>query len=276
MQRAIGQPGDGMPAGGEHAAFRALAIREAGTLLSLARRIAPEGVDPQDLVQDTLERAWRAGGAAERSNPPAWLRTVLHNRANDLQRRAQRVRFEVLGDHEPADLAALSLDDPDGVLLRAEQHDELRSALSRLPLGERMAVALHDGEGWSATDVAAIAGCSLAAAHKRIQRGRLSLVRALDRPATELRPPVPGACVESRRACLAYLDDALEPEVRARVDEHLRQCTRCPPVVGALAGVLDALGTRPAARVEPAFAARLEVLLQAQPDSAAHDGPEPV
>ena len=58
--------------------LEALLVDEAPRLLRLARRLAPDGIDPLDLVQDTAERAWRAREQLdERADATAWLRRIL-------------------------------------------------------------------------------------------------------------------------------------------------------------------------------------------------------
>lgn len=121
------------------------------------------------MVQDTFERAWRASGALrDQAATGAWLRQILLNRVRDVARRDALIAFEP-GD-DLANLLSFSVDDPQGVIARAEQEHELRAALARLSVSDRAAVALHDGGGWSASEVARILGCSTEAAHKRIQR----------------------------------------------------------------------------------------------------------
>lgn len=114
---------------------------DASRLLRLARRLAPDCVEPEDLVQDAFERAWRSrerfrGSAA----PRTWLYAILVNRARDLIR-SPSPTVEPFDD----ELALLDVlvDDPAAVVARAEAEDELRAALATLPSEERTAVALR-------------------------------------------------------------------------------------------------------------------------------------
>jgi len=62
------------------------------TLAAIARRLCGNAFDADDLVQDTLERALRAGDRyAEQGNRRGWLATILRNRFRD-RCRAQRVQ----------------------------------------------------------------------------------------------------------------------------------------------------------------------------------------
>ena len=241
--------------------FEQLIGEHGAALARLARRLAPAGADPDDLVQDTFERAWRASATLrEQTATGAWLRQILLNRVRDLARRDALITFEP--DDDLTDLLSVSVDDPQGVIMRAEREDELRAALVRLSVGDRAAVALHDGEGWPAAAVARILGCSTDAAHKRIQRSRLSLARALaqaDGPPHTSDPPL--SCVTARRAASAYLDGLLSSDAQAQVDEHLRSCRACPPLVQALAGIRAALSRGQVEALSPDLRDRLQALM---------------
>ncbi|MGO9900039.1 MAG: sigma-70 family RNA polymerase sigma factor [Solirubrobacteraceae bacterium] len=191
----------------------------------------------------------------------AWLRQILLNRVRDLARRDALIAFEP--DDDLADLLSFAVDDPQAVIARAEQEHELRAALARLSVGDRAAVALHDGEGWSAAEVSRILGCSTEAAHKRIQRARLALAQALaqaDRDPRKIDPPL--SCMTARRAASAYLDGLLSSGAAAQVEEHLRSCRACPPLVQALTGIRAALAKGQVAELSPDLRDRLHTLMK--------------
>ncbi|MCE9667658.1 RNA polymerase sigma factor [Myxococcus stipitatus] len=83
---------------GLHRQFEAFARARRPGLLRLARRLcAGGGVDPEDLVQETLERAFRHFDRLVTENAGAvsvWLSTTLSNRFLD---HCRRRRTEVLG-----------------------------------------------------------------------------------------------------------------------------------------------------------------------------------
>jgi RNA polymerase sigma factor (sigma-70 family) len=239
-------------------------------LMRLAERIAPPGVAPEDLLQDVVERAWRARGSFRgQARASTWLHRILVNRAADLARRA-RSQAHSAGSSEQAELSAQTdepttrartrrsstpwadeLADPALLVERAEDRRMLRRALTRLPLQERTVLALYDGEGMSAGEVAALLGTSPAAIHKRVQRARWRLAAELSAgaPAGAARPP--SACHRALAAASDYIDGTLVEETRARVEEHLRVCERCPPLVQALVGLRLALRATGSAELAP-------------------------
>lgn len=73
-------------------AFVAAMSAELPRLQRLARRVACGTTDPDDLVEDTLERAWRSRDRFRAdSTAPTWLHRILVNRAIDLCRRAGQI-----------------------------------------------------------------------------------------------------------------------------------------------------------------------------------------
>lgn len=220
--------------------FRDALAAEIPRLRRLASRVAPVGTDPDDLVQDTLERAWR-GREAFRAGSAAstWLHRILVNRAQDLTGKTTATPVDVT-DLEDRHLFGFEVDDPAVVLERAHDIAQLRAALSRLAPLDRMILALHDGEGWPVKDIAEACGLGTAAAHKRLQRGRFRLAHALTDEVYGISPP-DEHCLHARSMAGDYFDGLLATDDRLRIEEHLRTCERCPPLGQALLGLRGAL-----------------------------------
>jgi sulfide:quinone oxidoreductase len=228
--------------------FAALSAAHAERLGLLARRLALSGQDPEDLLQDTMEKAWRSWDSLR--DPEAagtWLRTIMVHQARDHARRARLLAFTALQDiPEPEDL---EIEDPVAVIAAAEQEQQLRAALRGLPQEELIAVVLLDGEGWPASEISAVCDCSPDAIYKRVQRGRARLALSLASSTGQKAPrATAAACHNARELASAYLDSRLDAEQRTEVERHLRSCERCPPVLRALQGIVGALGAgrRPA------------------------------
>ncbi|MBI2313066.1 MAG: sigma-70 family RNA polymerase sigma factor [Betaproteobacteria bacterium] len=126
-----------------------------------------------DLVQDTLERAWsrfrlwRPG-----SDLRAWLFTIMHNL--DVNQRRQRARER---SHQPIEEGTLE------VPIRATQDDalelrDLAQALERLPAEQREVLLLVGLEQLSYQEVAKVLGVPPGTVMSRLSRGRERL-RAL-------------------------------------------------------------------------------------------------
>jgi RNA polymerase sigma factor (sigma-70 family) len=220
--------------------FRAMLEAEIPRLRRVVTRLAPVGVDPDDLAQDTLERAWRGRtGFRADATPATWLYRIALNRAYDLAARGGPVLVDV-DDLAEDDLFDFEVDDPAEVLAKAHDTAVLRAALSRLSPVDRMVLALHDGEGWGAREIGQACGIGAAAAAKRVQRARFRLAKEL----TADSPPHPGRdelCTSVRALAPEYLDGTLDERRTAEVEAHIKACELCPPLAQAVLGLREAL-----------------------------------
>ncbi len=195
-------------------------------------------MDPDDLTQDVLERAWRnRAGFRGDAAMSTWLHRIVVNRAHDLAARIEAIPVAELPEPE---VFAFELSDPADLVARAEDVDTLRAALSHLSVQDRLILALHDGEGWSVPQIAETCGLETAAAHKRLQRGRFRLAKQLAGPIA-LKVLSSHECLEVRALAAAYLDGALDAAGSRTVEEHLKSCDRCPPVAQAVIGLREVL-----------------------------------
>jgi RNA polymerase sigma-70 factor (ECF subfamily) len=153
-------------------------------LYATALRLTRNRADAEDLVQDTLVKAFRFSDRFERgTNLKAWLYTILHNTWRNRRRDAARDAVEV--DSERVDEAATlpdgptSADTPERILLRDTLDSELQAALDALPDAFREAVWLRDVEEFSYAEIAAMLGVPIGTVMSRISRGRRLLFERL-------------------------------------------------------------------------------------------------
>ena len=145
-------------------------------LRRLARALTPQGADADDLVQATLERAWR-GRTQWRpgTSLEAWMFTIMkHAWIDETRSRGRR-------DHRAAPAeAAEALADPltPGLELRREA-DAVRRAVSRLPEEQRLAVALVLVDGLSYAEAAAVMEVPMGTLTSRLGRARATLIADL-------------------------------------------------------------------------------------------------
>lgn len=188
-----------------------------------------------DLVQDSSIRALERSNQYRGDAPlGAWLRRILHNLAIDRARHAvHEVIVEEVEDRWREDQYTV---DPAAVAERAETREELEDALARLPFIYRVAVVLHDVEGWTVREIAEMAQVSLPAAKQRLRRGRMALVSALadGHERRERLEGVPMRCWDARQHISDYLDGTLDPATVQLVESHLGTCPTCPPLCAAL------------------------------------------
>jgi RNA polymerase sigma-70 factor (ECF subfamily) len=155
-------------------AFEAEVLPQLRALFAVAYRLTGNAHDAEDLVQETMLRAYRAFDRYRPgTNARAWLFTILHRLRTDLLRRRGRSpdTVELLDDGpavEPVHEQALT-----------SGHEEITRALGGLPEVFRSAVVLRDVEEFTYAEIAAILGVPVGTVMSRIHRGRMLLRRAL-------------------------------------------------------------------------------------------------
>jgi RNA polymerase sigma-70 factor (ECF subfamily) len=159
-------------------------------------------LDPSDVVQQTLLRAYPAVGELRSRNPDvvvAWLRKVLARTLADAARHYHRDRRDVGREQAvEADLdrsasgfaAWLAADhsSPSGRAGRNEELLRLAAALDALPDAMREVVVLKHCRGWPLSQIAAHIGRTVPAVASLLRRGLAELRTRLEPPEPEDRP----------------------------------------------------------------------------------------
>ncbi|MGV0743781.1 sigma-70 family RNA polymerase sigma factor [Mycolicibacterium sp. XJ870] len=154
-------------------------IRDALPLLDqlygAARRYTRSAADAEDLVQETMVKAYASFDTyRDGTNIRAWLFRILTNTWINSYRTAQRrpdeVFVETLDDAQSAASPSAEL-----AALEAMPDDDVRSALSALPDGQRMVVYYADVEGFRYKEIADILDIPEGTVMSRLHRGRSSL-----------------------------------------------------------------------------------------------------
>ena len=128
-----------------------------------------------DLVQDTVERAWRKLNQRGGEMRP-WLFSIMHNLHVDQLRRPGLALQELDDD--------TLLPAPERAPGQAIAIGEMDAALARLPLGQREVILLVALEQMPYEQVAATLGIPIGTVMSRLSRGRDRLRELLDgRPA---------------------------------------------------------------------------------------------
>src|SRR5688500_16013715 len=165
-------------------AFAADVLTYLDALYAGALRLTRDRADAEDLVQDTLVKAFRFSGKFNPgSNLKAWLYTILHNTWRNRRRDAARDTVDV--DSERVEEAAslpngpAALDTPERILMRDTLDADLQAALDELPDAFREAVWLRDVEEFSYAEMAGMLNVPIGTVMSRISRGRRLLFEKL-------------------------------------------------------------------------------------------------
>lgn len=143
-------------------------------LRAFAWSLSHNGSDADDLVQETLIKAWTNKDKFEPgTNLRAWLFTILRNTYyTAVLRRRREVRDEQ-GEYAGALKTPPTQDW--SVALHA-----LREALQKLPDEHREALILVGAAGLSYEEAAEICGCALGTIKSRVNRARARLLKIMD------------------------------------------------------------------------------------------------
>jgi RNA polymerase sigma-70 factor (ECF subfamily) len=155
-------------------------VPEIDVLLRVARTIVPRPADAEDLVQDTLLRAFRSIDSFDGRHPRAWLFTIMRNAQIN---RTRRRRPELLDDPD-AELERLrqtenSDGSPETVVVGAAFDAVVAAALDTLPERFRQVVELVDIDGLTYAEAAEIVGTPVGTVMSRLHRSRTRIRKRL-------------------------------------------------------------------------------------------------
>jgi RNA polymerase sigma-70 factor (ECF subfamily) len=156
-------------------------------LYRAARRYSQSHADTEDLVQETIVKAY-IGFASfrEGTNLRAWLFTIMNHTRINHYRTAQRRPTEWLAGDVSDYLIPTGPPQPGAGRLSAEAealnsivHPEVRQALQKLPEGQQLAVYYADVEGFRYKEIGEILNIPLGSVMSRIHRGRRNMRKLL-------------------------------------------------------------------------------------------------
>ncbi|MBI4954596.1 MAG: RNA polymerase sigma factor [Myxococcales bacterium] len=159
---------------GEAAAFEALARAYLRAAYSVALGFVGRPADAEDVAQDAFVQALEhLDSCREPARFAAWLLQIVRNRARNwlASRKLRDVPAADAPNDAPGDGAP-----PDAGALRGE----LLAALGGLGAVPREVVLLHDLEGWTHAEIAAVLGISEVMSRQHLFVARRALRRAID------------------------------------------------------------------------------------------------
>lgn len=168
--------------------FERQALVHLDAMYGAAYRLTRNPRDAEDLVQDSLLRAFRFWDSFQQdSNCKAWLlRIVTNTFINEYQRRkrSREVLDAATAEQDATDGVLVHSDandkvSPEKAMLQSSVSDDVQRALESLPDDFRTAVILCDMQGLSYKEIAEIMECPVGTVMSRLFRGRKLLAAAL-------------------------------------------------------------------------------------------------
>ena len=144
-------------------------------LYRVALRLSGNAADAEDLVQETMLRAYRSWDRyTPGTNAKGWLLTILrHLFINEYRRKSRHPETVDVDTIEPFALfQEVQEEDPQGAFFDKIVDDEVLRAVDQLPEAFREAVTLSDVEGLSYEEVAKVLDVPVGTVKSRLYRGR--------------------------------------------------------------------------------------------------------
>jgi RNA polymerase sigma-70 factor, ECF subfamily len=174
--------------------FEAEALRHMDTLYATGLRLTRSPAQAEDLVQDTLVKAWRFFDHFEAgTNCKAWLLKIQMNtfinryrRSTKEQHLIEEVAGQVAAEPVMSRETLRDLLDPHGAALRPLVQAEIQRAVDALPDDYRAIILFADVEELTYKEIADILGCPIGTVMSRLHRARKMLQKHLAEQAAHM------------------------------------------------------------------------------------------
>lgn len=156
-------------------------------IYNFALRLTADPNDAEDLVQDTIVKAFRFFSSYEKgTNAKAWLFRILKNSyINNYRKKSKQPHqvdySEVSQYYESVRSEQSETTDLEDLMYREMMDDDVTTALTELPEDFRTVVLLCDVEGFTYEEIANMLDVPIGTIRSRLHRGRnLLRVRLMD------------------------------------------------------------------------------------------------
>lgn len=168
--------------------FARFVVPELDLLYRVGRSITGNGTDAEDLVQDTMLRAYRSIERFDGRYPRAWLMTIMRNAQIN---RVRRKRPELMRD--PDVTMAITADTSEGghevedSVMFNELDERIETSLNDLTPKFRTVIELVDMNGLAYQEAADVLGIPVGTVMSRLHRGRRKVRADLEKSGMRLK-----------------------------------------------------------------------------------------
>jgi RNA polymerase sigma-70 factor (ECF subfamily) len=177
-------PGSSPPGAGQQ--FNQLILPHLDGAYNLACYLTRDPVLAEDVVQDSMVRAFRAFGQFRGGSARAWLFAIVRNCSRTALSGSRGAVSLVIHEASLSEEAAAQLQQrpdpgptPEEAVMRSAEIGRLRSAIEAMPEPFREAVVLRDLEDFSYAEIAEVTGVPIGTVMSRLARGRAMLSKEL-------------------------------------------------------------------------------------------------
>ena len=168
---------------GDQNAMSELYDRTSGAIFRLASRVLRDEGIAEEVLHDTYMQVWRKASdfSPERGTPTSWVFMIARSRAIDRLRARRAYQFEQTFD-EVSEVALAVEANLEHSLIGRQSAEQLREALSELPVPQRQLIEMGFFQGLSHQEIAEKTGQPLGTVKTRIRSGIKRLRDFMARP----------------------------------------------------------------------------------------------
>ena len=163
------------------AQFEEIVMPHLDAAYNLARWLAGNDHDAEDIAQEASLRAFRFLSGFRGGNSRSWLLTIVRNTAYTWLKQNRPQAVVSLGDEELTEIEDPAAAANHSASLHNADRDVLRAALESLPAEFREALVLRELEGLSYKEIADVADAPIGTVMSRLARARKQLQEYLSR-----------------------------------------------------------------------------------------------
>jgi RNA polymerase sigma-70 factor (ECF subfamily) len=145
---------------------------------NLARWLTRNEHDAQDVVQDAFLRAFKFFGGFRGGNSRSWLLSIVRNTTYTWLQKNRKQEVATVPDEKLHDIEDAA-SNPDVILLKNADRQEVMKAVEELPVEFREVLILRELEGMSYKEIAELADVPIGTVMSRLARARKQLQQSL-------------------------------------------------------------------------------------------------
>jgi RNA polymerase sigma-70 factor (ECF subfamily) len=168
----------------ERTRFANVVLPHLGDAYALARWLARNDSDAEDIVQEACLRAFRGIAGFGDINPRGWVLSIVRNTAYTWLKKHRDPKLVAVDNVEDVEQAAgadwdLGPASPEAALIEQADAARLEAAIAALPVEFRETLVLRDVEGLDYRTIAEVTGVPIGTVMSRLARARRRLMAQL-------------------------------------------------------------------------------------------------
>ena len=164
----------------ERTRFANVVLPHLGDAYALARWLARNDSDAEDIVQEACLRAFRGIAGFGDINPRGWVLSIVRNTAYTWLKKHRDPKVVAVDNVEDVERAGADWDlgpaSPEAALIEQADVARLEAAIAALPVEFRETLVLRDVEGLDYRTIAEVTGVPIGTVMSRLARARARLI----------------------------------------------------------------------------------------------------